>query len=595
MPAEAGRLLRVFRFGPNDRSVIAGVLNSNGGQPEAVSVDIFDRSVAPVDRAQLTTAVSNDQTLALSAKNGIDPGLLKDAPPPQNTVDVVKLSRGRLVLTNLLDHSKKQLLSSTNEAVSSPQFSADGKSAYAMLRSGGIEKLVEFRLSDSTPKTLYSGILANREFVVNSDGVSMVLLEDGKFFRFDQNTNTKTAIPVFTQPVADDRPQTPVYITGASVFVGNGDSVLHDHDVLITNGRIEEVGDDLSSHPMVKGAHAIDAGGRFLMAGLVDAHAHVSLQDVFRLPDIVRSGITSVIDPGAAYVRKTERLEAIDLGIVDGPNVYSFSDLVMGVGSTVTLSSYASFIEDRDVSRELTSRYARLGYAGMKIYSTASPEVSRAIIKQAHDEGLLVIGHLGSTTWIEAVEAGIDSLTHMMPFLCDSRFESAGNRFRSFSPPDRECLSTLFDQMALNGTTFDPNIVKHSPFLTSSPKYKAVKSRHPGYPYRAEYVAHSDVLLDAISREVNVVIGRDEWDHSLVFEMEAYEAIGVPRFQILQMVTRNAAVFLKEEDDFGTVEAGKRADLIVVDGDPLERIGSLRDIVLVMKRGQLVVDRLSNE
>ena len=104
---------------------------------------------------------------------------------------------------------------------------------------------------------------------------------------------------------------------------------------------------------------------------------------------------------------------------------------------------------------------------------------------------------------------------------------------------------------------------------------------------------HAGILKDAISRGVNIVIGRDEWDHSMIFEMEAYEATGVPRYQILKMATVNSAEFLNEAGSFGTVEIGKRADLIIVDGNPLESIGDLRSISMVIKEGEIVVDRLS--
>ena len=592
MPDKAQELLKVYRFARGDRRIIASSIGRSGTPPEAVSVDLFNRSKMSVVPSELTTAVSNDGLFALAARNGLNPALLSNYQVPRNTIDIARLTRGRLVLKDLRDGSEREIFSSDDRAVGNPQVSADGRYAYVILRGGGIEEITAFDLFDNTFRTLYSGVLADREFVLLPDDTSMLLLENGRLFRVNLESFTKRPIRLSVEETDNDRPNVAVMFTGATVFVGNSNTSIPGLDVLVVNGRIEGVGSNLSSLPFANSAEVVDANGLFLMAGLVDAHAHVSMQSVFRLPDILQSGITSVIDPGASYVRKTERLEAIQEAIVDGPHIYSFSDLIMGVGSTVTVSSYAAFVVDTNVARQLTRRYKSLGYVGMKLYSTVGPKVAKTVIEQAHREGLLVIGHLGSTTWTEAVEAQIDSLTHMMPFLCAEAFESAGNRFRSFSQPDRQCLSELFDLMAIQGTTFDPNIVKHSPFLTSSPKYETVKSQYPDYPYEAEYVTHADILLDAISRGVNVVIGRDEWDHSLVFEMEAYEAIGVPRSLILQMATRNSAEFLGQANEFGTIEVGKRADLIVVDGNPLKDIGSLRSIVIVMKDGKIVANRL---
>jgi imidazolonepropionase-like amidohydrolase len=96
----------------------------------------------------------------------------------------------------------------------------------------------------------------------------------------------------------------------------------------------------------------------------------------------------------------------------------------------------------------------------------------------------------------------------------------------------------------------------------------------------------SQFVKQAVDAGVPLLAGTD--DGSLFDEMEAYEHAGVPRQTIIQAATANGASWLGKQGDFGTIQLGKRADLIFVTGDPLESIKNLRNITLVIKDGQIV-------
>jgi imidazolonepropionase-like amidohydrolase len=89
---------------------------------------------------------------------------------------------------------------------------------------------------------------------------------------------------------------------------------------------------------------------------------------------------------------------------------------------------------------------------------------------------------------------------------------------------------------------------------------------------------------------VRWVAGTDAGASRLLDELEIYEAIGIPNATILQTATANVARWLRK-DDFGTIEPGKRADLILVDGDPLARIHDLENVVLVVQSGRVMLER----
>lgn len=588
LPPKLDGVVHLLAFG-RDKSSLYAVVASDDGKLASVKVDIFDRSQDAYDELFWVSSISKAGDKGVYARFEIDGD--SDA----TAVAVVSQTVARVILVDLQTGEKAALLSSTDAGFTNARFASNDESVFFIEREAGIERIVEIGLDGKNRRIITEGILASREFAVHPNGESLILVENGKLFSLDLADGTKKKIPIRVPLHEEEDNHSRLLLTNVRVFDGTGDAAHPNANVLMANGLISSVSFGPPSREGTRGARVVDATGRFLMAGLVDSHAHVSYQERHRMPEILNRGITSVIDPGTNFPQSVELIAAIGSGRIDGPNVYSFSDVIDGVGDTVYLSRYAGGIVDPEVGRALVRRYDALGYEGVKLYSSLSPEVSVAVIDEANRHDVLAIGHLGATTWGEAVEAGIHALIHMDPVLCSERVSGSGNRAVDFEAPDYDCLRNLFDEMASKDVTFDPTLIKVTPYLSSSLKYERAMARRPDYPYATESYHHSRVLEMAHKAGVNIVIGRDEWEHSLAYEMEAYESIGIPRPDILRMATVNAARYLRKQDEFGTVQVGMRADLILVDGDPLERIGDLRNVAMVIKDGEIVVDRLGDD
>ncbi len=586
MPKWPGDIHRIdqYAFMPGTSSILI-----NTGYSAAV-VDIFDRTYEEIDGIRLAAfSLSSDGKRALS--NFWLPSF-DTVSRSSRITDVAKEERSRVSVIDLEGRTLRNIIKSRDAGYSVAQFSADQKSIFFVESEGGEERLIESDLGGENRRIVTSGVLANREFAVHPDGRSLVLTADGKLLRVDIESGALTPIDISLSPPTAEVEPGAVIITGANVFVGNGDSVRSGVTVTIKGGVIQSVSEDIPATQDLKAATWVDADGRFLMAGLVDSHAHVSYQPPFRLADVLKSGITSVIDPATIYPNATERVQAVNRGLIQGPHVYAFSDAIDGTGDSVFSANYSGFVTDPDVGRALVRRFAGLGYDGIKLYSALSPSVSSAMIDEAKRQEILTIGHLGATTWREAVKSGIDGITHaQLYYVGCSPFSGAGNKER-MAPPVEECIEGVLNDMSANNVTLDPTIVD------------GVSALQPGWsPVNAleqragesQFHWTSKIVKMAYDYGINIVIGRDDWDWSLVYEMEAYERIGIPNSDILKMATVNAARFLQKDDLFGTLEAGKRADLILIDGDPLERIGDLRNIDMVLQAGEIVVNRLSAE
>lgn len=575
----------------------SGELLSTTAGGDVVVLDLFnyESEIVPGVVFLGNFSLSRDGTLALS-----DWPFDTLAPPkmPSALDEIAQMELSRISIIDLASRSIKSILRSQHVSYTFPQFSVDERSVFFVEVDGGIERIIEMDLDGQNRRVLSQSKYKGTEIAVHPDGQSLVLIENGQLYRFAIDSGVRTPIPFEASFELTSTVDQPILLKNANVFTGTDENVLQNASVLIVDGRIQKV--SATQNDIVDGIRAkiLDVQGQFLMTGLVDAHAHASFQPPLIMRELLFEGITTIIDPATAYPTTIDQRFASQSRQKPGPRVFSFSPIVDGVGTTVSarLSGPTALIRDAERVKGIVEHYHLLGFDGIKIYSALSPSVSEATIQEAKERGMLVIGHLGATTWREAVDFGIDSIVHMHPFLCNERFSGAGNRERQFEEPDYQCLESVFEDMAELGVTFDPTLVDVTRYLRPdfNDPNMSVDFRNPERTYLEEYKTHSKILQMAFEAGVNIVVGRDDWGWSLVYEMEAYEQIGIPNAEILRMATINAARFLGKGNDFGTVEVGKRADLIVIDGDPVTTIGDLRNLSMVIKDGVVVVDRSAN-
>ncbi|HYI11506.1 MAG TPA: amidohydrolase family protein [Thermoanaerobaculia bacterium] len=359
-----------------------------------------------------------------------------------------------------------------------------------------------------------------------------------------------------------------------------------------------------------------DAGGRIVLPGLWDMHTHLS--DVDGLLNIA-AGITSARDLGNDSDFITAFKEKIDSGAAIGPRIV-LAGLVDGPGPFKGPTNILA--ENEEEARKAVDFFAGRKYEGLKIYSSIKPELVPVLTRYAHERGLRVSGHIPAGMRAEqAVDAGYDEIQHanmiflnFMPDVTDTRtparFTEVGKRGADLdlqSPDVRAFIAKLRDKRIV----VDPTLTVFENLFTAragqiSPSYATVAHRFPaevrrffltgGLPvpegmdekYRASYRRMIDLVGELHRSGVRIVAGTDALaGFALHRELELYADAGIPNADVLRIATLYPAEILKRDKDLGSVEAGKLADFIVVDGDPLANISDIRKVVRVVKDGKV--------
>jgi imidazolonepropionase-like amidohydrolase len=358
------------------------------------------------------------------------------------------------------------------------------------------------------------------------------------------------------------------------------------------------------------GAELIRADGLFLLPGLVNLHVHLGLvlpgkmaaeladetdmELALRMAANARrsleAGVTTIRIPGDSHHADIALRGAIERGEVPGPRIHSAGEMV-----DITAGHGASG-ETADGPHELRKAVRREIAAGatwIKIAISGGIATPRgdiaealmtddeieAVVDAAHRFGVQVTAHSGSPqATATAVRLGIDCIEHGY-FLT------------------REVLR----EMKARGTFYVPTIVVSQP--ATMPFFERIGSP-PWYLERVQSVGprHFEALRMAIEEGVPIALGTDQFPFepndgttATVRELEYYVEAGMTPLNALRSATIEAAKLLGVEKDMGTLEPGKYADLIAVRSDPARSISALREIVLVMKGGEVVVPLEKND
>jgi imidazolonepropionase-like amidohydrolase len=369
-------------------------------------------------------------------------------------------------------------------------------------------------------------------------------------------------------------------ITGATLIDGTGAAPVPDAVVVIRNGRIVAAG-PRAQVAIPPGAARIDGRGSSLLPGLWEMHAH--LAQVEYGPAYLAAGVTTARDCGEEFEFITAARDLINRGRGLGPQLV-LAGLVDRSGEGSFGVNYADTPEQ---GRAMVARYKAAGFAQMKIYSRIQPDVLRAITAEAHRVGMTVTGHVpDGMTARQAVEAGMDQINHLGPVYQEMRRGGA------------EAVQ-FFVQ---HGTVVDPTM-SWNELLGRAPTTE-IASFEPGFaraPYTLTSLINSASGRGASNRDqlaaihtlyeagVPIVAGTDKAvpAHSLHRELELYVDAGISAMDVIRLATSGAAKVMGMAGEVGTVEAGKRADLILVEGNPLEHFSDLRRVTRVVRQGKM--------
>ena len=363
-------------------------------------------------------------------------------------------------------------------------------------------------------------------------------------------------------------------ITGATVIDGTG-AAPRQATVTVVNGRIVAVG----ARPT--DLRTIDGTGKTLLPGLWEMHAHFA--QVEYGPAYLAAGVTSARDCGEEFEFITAARDAIDQGAL-GPRLI-LAGLVDGSGTGTFGVNWADTPEQ---GRAMVAKYKAAGFAQMKIYNRIQPDVLKAITGEAHRQGMTVTGHVPEgMTIFQGVEAGMDQINHIGP---------VAQAVRSVG------LEKTVQFLKDHHTVIDPTLAWNE--LLSHAKDVRIESFEPGFskvPYtlrsmigsafgQGSRLESSLSLVGALHEAgVPIVAGTDKAvpAHSLHRELELYVQAGLTPMQVIQLATLGSARAMGLDKDVGSIEPGKRADMILVDGDPLKDFSTLRKISRVIRDGRV--------
>lgn len=443
---------------------------------------------------------------------------------------------------------------------------------------------------------------------------------DAELDRFEAvREGFETALPFFVAKGAEDavahlaelkRQIKPVRagtfaLVGGLLVDGRSETGINDSVVVVEGDRILAAG----SRAVVKiprGATRVDARGLTVLAGLWDTHGHNTQAEWF--PASLAAGITSVRDAGNEPEFIVPLRDAIRSGRALAPRL-----LLAGVidGGRSPLGTVTA--ETPEEARAAVRRYHALGYEQIKIYQSLKPELVAAVAAEAHRLGLSVTGHVpGGTNAFEAVEAGMDQINHIN-FITRLMYP------RDFKPTpgtpapplDLESASAQagINFLKRHGTVVEPTLARGE--LNLHPRASGFSNYEPGMaklPYelfvvlnntgvpaelneRAKAALERSLKLTARLHRggVPLMAGSDLVvpGHSMFRELELLVQAGLSPLEAIRAATIVPARALKLERELGTVEAGKRADLMLVEGNPLDSISHIRRVKYVVTRGQM--------
>lgn len=511
------------------------------------------------------------------------------------------LDSGRFGGSNLYrlvigDQSATRLTHSPNHQYS-VAWSRDGSTWAYIDRDNGVDNVM-VQAPAGTPRRVFSSEYDGKQLSLFPDGHSAVLSAGRKLYRLDLTSGTSKPILFHARIQVPEISGGNLAVTHARLFDGTGSDPLQDRTIELKNGRIVSIHEGVELRELGAETAVLDAKGRMVMSALMDNHYHYWSPFVGAM--LLSRGITTIRDPGVEISMTMNFRDAIGLGIAQGPDLFTCGPLIDGLGGYHPMVDVE--LSKPEAAAALVRSLKAQGVDALKVYFMLEPDVLASVIREAQAQGLPVTGHIGVRTgWRQAMDSGINGLTHIrvwkdmlpperQPQGEDESLDAARNTVPrmqadwSAIDPNGAAAGEIIQMMLAKQVGFDPtlSIQKIGNGLRSRLSLEQFSVAEDSYKKMSEFVGR------AYKSGVRILAGTD--DGNLFDEMEAYSAAGIPNAEVLRTATINGAIWLGKQADFGTVEPGKRGNLIVVNGDPLRDMKDIRKIDVVVKDGNIVFE-----
>jgi imidazolonepropionase-like amidohydrolase len=372
---------------------------------------------------------------------------------------------------------------------------------------------------------------------------------------------------VFTPAATIPSSQADLVITNGTLIDGTGDEPLPGATLILGNGRILAVGPS-SQVTIPAGVKVVDLGGGYILPGFINAHVHDGF-DENRLQTWAQAGVTTVRDEGILSSSSQLSTQIALRDRLAGSNQYA---RLVTVGYMITVPEGYGELQvtstkdaQKQVNMELDAGVDMIklamedGYGGTTNLPLLSTNELSAIVTTAHQRGVLVTAHITEAKYLQqVVDAGVDDAAHI---------------------PWDEISPSLIQQMIAQD-------IYAVTTLTVMDAYGAIQGAS----------ANLRLLEDA---GVQIAMGSDYtripqngFDHfelgMPVHELDLMHAAGLTPMQIIVASTRNAAHVCGLEEELGTLEQGKLADILILGADPLQDLSALTQVKMVIHNGEII-------
>ena len=404
-------------------------------------------------------------------------------------------------------------------------------------------------------------------------------------------------------------------LTGFRVLDVDAGRLREDSAVRVEDGTIAAVG--RSDAIDCADATTIEGGGRVLMPGLWDMHVHVGTTDGALH---IAAGVTSVRDLANDHARLMDTIERFDRGTAIGPRVHRAGFIDAAGPFAAPTGNLAESVDD---ALGFIETLHGQGYPQIKIYSSIDPEWVPPMAEAIHARGMKLSGHVPSGMTTEAaVRAGFDEIQHInmlfLNFLAGPdddtrtplRFTLVAEGAGSLDL-DSDEVEDFIGLLVREDIVVDPTVSIFDDMFRHrsgeiSPSYVMVADHFPPSVRRSMLAGRMDIdeenagryaqsaraLLDMIRRlheaGVRLVAGTDALaGFTLHRELELYAEAGIPNADVLRIATVESAAVVGVADRVGRIAPGYVADLVALDGNPLEDIGAVRNTAMTLKGHRL--------
>lgn len=405
------------------------------------------------------------------------------------------------------------------------------------------------------------------------------------------------------------------FVDANIISVRNG-RVIRNRTVLVRDGKIEKIMPSYSA-AVGKEYTQIKASGKYLMPGLADMHVHINNEYDMLLN--LANGVTTVrnmwgVSYMVSFVSSPDQKKLRDLvneGDLIGPTIYTAGQVVDGAPAE---SAFMTVVKnEREAARAVKKQKDR-GYDFIKIYDNLPVDLFNVVVKTAEEAEIPVSGHVPNKVGLEnALEAQMasiehltgfidyDSCTYIIPFKKIGYYSRLAKKNSVYICPTITLAQRRYTHKRDEGIK-SINEMKYVDLMTRISWWQSLNSitdelreKYSDFD-KGTYRDKTTSLMKSLtknlhSRGVRFLIGSNAGNpytvpgFSLIDELNNFVSLGITPAETLKIATYGAALFLDEDKEFGDIKPGLRADMILLDANPLENINNIRKKAGVMSRG----------